>query len=369
MHERAEQQVHDRLVDREVERAEVDRDPRVELELVLGMELALGERRRGQRERQQRERSDEAPHSRAPEVGDHREHELERVRERVEQRGARRRPRCSTATASSTTITAIPRNIIPKPITPEAALPGRAPRSRRTARAARRRPRAPLRAPSRAIGQPAIRKTGSASAITAPAGRRKRGGPGTGRGVETTRSITSQGPAVAAVDGVGPDGDPDEGAGERAEPGGAGGRADGAPTPVQAAVAASSKPPAPAGWKDCRGGGSIRREHTRACAELVTGQTRLFGEKRQPLYAPARGVSRTPRRIRTAGRARPRERPEQRHLGAPAPLADEFELVLPTGPATRPTRRSTRSTSTTRRASWPSCSATARTSPGSRTAA
>jgi hypothetical protein len=46
----AQPEVGDRLVDREVDRAEVDRQPGLELELVLGIEvLARGEQRREQR--------------------------------------------------------------------------------------------------------------------------------------------------------------------------------------------------------------------------------------------------------------------------------------------------------------------------------
>jgi pimeloyl-ACP methyl ester carboxylesterase len=48
---------------------------------------------------------------------------------------------------------------------------------------------------------------------------------------------------------------------------------------MQTAVAASSRAPAPAGWKDGREEGSIHGEHTKAGVELVTVQTRLFLRK------------------------------------------------------------------------------------------
>jgi hypothetical protein len=60
--DRAQHQVRDGLVDGEIERAQVDRDPRVLLELLLRMELALGERVAGKRERQQRGGGEDAPH-------------------------------------------------------------------------------------------------------------------------------------------------------------------------------------------------------------------------------------------------------------------------------------------------------------------
>jgi hypothetical protein len=60
----AEHQVDDRLGDREVERAEVDRDPLVLLELGRRVEFAAGERRRGQREEEHRRGEQRAPHAR-----------------------------------------------------------------------------------------------------------------------------------------------------------------------------------------------------------------------------------------------------------------------------------------------------------------
>jgi hypothetical protein len=64
-HDRAEQEVGHCLRDREVQRAQVDRDPGVLLELLLRMELALSERVGGEREGEERGCEEGAPH-RAP---------------------------------------------------------------------------------------------------------------------------------------------------------------------------------------------------------------------------------------------------------------------------------------------------------------
>jgi hypothetical protein len=66
-HERAEPEVRDGLVDRQVERAEVDRQPRLQLELFLGMEVAARGGRRGEGEREPGGDQEKArPHERLP---------------------------------------------------------------------------------------------------------------------------------------------------------------------------------------------------------------------------------------------------------------------------------------------------------------
>ena len=60
---RAEHQVDDGLRDRQVERADVDRDPLVLLELVGRVELAAGERARRREQGERREEEERAPHS------------------------------------------------------------------------------------------------------------------------------------------------------------------------------------------------------------------------------------------------------------------------------------------------------------------
>ena len=61
--DRAEQQVHDGLVDRHVDRAEVDLDPGIELELVRRVELAAGEGLARSREREGREDEQSTSHT------------------------------------------------------------------------------------------------------------------------------------------------------------------------------------------------------------------------------------------------------------------------------------------------------------------
>ena len=93
-----EHQVGDRLRDREVERADVDRDPRVLLELLRRVELALRQRDLRQREREQRHGDERALHRLRPEVRREGQTELKGVREHVDDRRRDRdvRARCGS---------------------------------------------------------------------------------------------------------------------------------------------------------------------------------------------------------------------------------------------------------------------------------
>ena len=308
----------------------------------------------------------------APEVRRQRERQLERVRD-ARRAARRRRPRDVSTTrrrAAARPSPRSPRNIIPKPTTPESrevTRPGLQARQQQ-AEQLRRRPRGRRRAPSR---RAASRRSGRRAARARSPPAAAIGSARLGHGARRRDD---------AVDHGRPRGSGDrrrtcrEGCRRRRR------RARRArrsrpprrrrrPRRCSRAVAASSKAPAPAGWKDCRGEGSIRREHTRACAELVTRQTRLSCEKRQSLYAPARGVPRAPSRLRTTVVLVHGSVQNSVTWTRQLPLADEFALVLPDRPGYPPNPPpSRRSTSTCRPARWQSCSATARTSPGSRTA-
>ena len=171
-------QVDDGLRDREVERAEVDRDPLVLLELLRRIELVRARTRlRGRDERERRGSAsasaslgEPSPLGVAPcSTRRAREPELGRVGERVDAtpppvRAMRRRRR----RRSTTTITAIARNIIPKAATPAAArLPVRV--RRRCSSTPNACEPTQSTAPSAQpwMRQPASRKTGSARTMTA----------------------------------------------------------------------------------------------------------------------------------------------------------------------------------------------------------
>ena len=105
--DRAEQQVGDGLVDRHVERADVDRDPLVQLHSCAGSNSSSSpvvlrrERDRGSSSQRRSDRAARALHAgSAAEVGRQPDAELERVRERVEQSGRERRARCRSTVAS-----------------------------------------------------------------------------------------------------------------------------------------------------------------------------------------------------------------------------------------------------------------------------
>ena len=174
----AEHQVDDRLRDREVERAEVDRDPLVLLELGRRVELAAREGRRGQR--RGRASSRRAARASCPRllgvVAEQREAELGGVGGAVDERGGQagvlvgRDEREQHREDDEQPRTSSRRRARPR----RRRCRAKASRARAAGRAPARRPRAAPRRPSPSSGQPATRKSGRASAITsAPASRRE----------------------------------------------------------------------------------------------------------------------------------------------------------------------------------------------------
>src|SRR5579864_4788717 len=178
--QRAEREVDDSLVDRHVERAEVDADPLLELELVGRIE--------GGGEHAHRILS-EVKYSRSetPSVSEY--------ASAYSTTAETPRPLFATVTASSTTMTPIPRNDIASATIPDffrwSAPVGIRASHTLSASPAAHRTAASAQPPS---GNPPTRNTGRPRTITAApasAGTRR---PGTGRGVENTPFITIRSP-------------------------------------------------------------------------------------------------------------------------------------------------------------------------------
>src|ERR1051326_3390003 len=169
-------EVHHRLVDRHVERAEMDPDPLLELELVRRVE--------GCGQHGQRIFSD-------PKYSRSDTPRLSEYASAYSTTAETPRPLFATVTARRTTITPMPRNDIASATIPDlrrwSAPVGIRPSQRLSASPAAHRTAASAQPP---IGKPPARKPGSPSTITAApasAGTRR---PGTGRGVENTPAIT-----------------------------------------------------------------------------------------------------------------------------------------------------------------------------------